>query len=89
MKKALLVIASVFLAIGVIFYVLITTSERMTHMHFSTQFGPPEKMVYYSAKPPEVSSQHDCDGKFAEMNLALYETQLKLWQEKHGGRPPG
>ena len=73
------------LAIGIMFYVLIANSKRLTHMHFSTQFGGPKNVVYYSAKPSETASQHDCDGKFAEMRDDLYETHLKLWQEKYGG----
>ena len=85
MKTALLVMASVFLAIGIMFYVLITNSERPTHMHFSTQFGGPENVVYYSAKPPEIVSQHNCDGKFTDVGDNLYETHVKLWQEKYGG----
>ena len=86
MKTALLVMASVFLAMGIIFYVLITNSERLTHMHFSTQFGAFENVVYYTAKPPEIVSQHDCDGKFTDMRNDLYETHLELWQEKYGGK---
>ena len=86
MKTALLVIASVFLAIGIMFYVLMTNSERPTHIHFSTQFGGPENVVYYSVKPPEIVSQHECDGKFTDMRDDLYETHLKLWQEKYGGK---
>ena len=85
MKKALLVTAAVFLAIGIMFYVLITHSSRATHMHFTTRGGVFKNVVYYSIKPSETASQHDCDGKFADMRDDLYEIHLKLWQEKYGG----
>ncbi len=84
MKKALLVTASVLLAVGIMFYVLIATSNRLTHIHFSNRGGVLKNVVYYSANPPETSSQHDCDGQFAEMRDDLYETHHQLWQEKYG-----
>ena len=85
MKKGLIVTASVLLAMGILFYVLIANSERSTHLHFTTREGAFKNVVYYSDKPPELPSQHTCDGKFAEMRDDLYETHLKLWREKYGG----
>jgi len=67
MKKALLVTASVFLAVGIMFYVLIANSNRPNHIHFSTRGGVLKNVVYYSANPPETPAQHDCDGQFTEM----------------------
>lgn len=89
MKKALLLTGSVLLAIGIMFYVLVANSQRSTHMHFSSRAGVLKNVVYYSAKPSETGSQHECDGKFAEMRDDLYETHLKLWQEKYGGGKAG
>ncbi len=37
MKKALLVTASVLLAVGIMFYVLIANANRPNHIHFSTR----------------------------------------------------
>ncbi len=84
MKKALLVTASVLLAVGIMFYVLIANSDRSTHIHFSTRGGVLKNVVYYSANPPETPSQHDCDGRFVEMRDDLYETHQQLWQENYG-----
>ncbi len=85
MKKALVVTACVLLAVGIMFYVLIANSNRSTHIHFSTRGGVFKNVVYYSAKPPENASQHDCDDQFTEMRDDLYETHQQLWQEKYGG----
>ncbi len=84
MKKALLVTASVLLAVGIMFWVLIANSNRPTHLHFSTRGGVLKNVVYYSPNPPESPFQHDCDGRFAEMRDDLYETHQQLWQEKYG-----
>lgn len=84
MKKALGVTAAVLLAIGIMFYVLITNSERSSHMHFSTRGGVLTDIVYYTNNPPESASQHECDGKFSDMGDDLYETHLRLWREKYG-----
>ncbi len=84
MKKALLVTASVLLAVGIMFYVLIANSNRPTHIHFTTRGGAFKNVVYYSTKPPENAPQHDCDGQFTEMRDDLYETHQQLWQEKYG-----
>ncbi len=85
MTKALLVTASVLLAVGIMFYVLIANSTRSTHIHFSNRGGVLKNVVYYSANPPETPSQHDCDSQFTEMRDDLYETHQQLWQEKYGG----
>ncbi len=84
MKKALLVTASVLLAVGIMFYVLITNTDRSTHIHFSTRGGVLKNVVYYSANRPETASRHACDGEFTEMRDDLYETHQRLWQEKYG-----
>ncbi len=84
MKKALLITASLLLAVGIMFYVLIANSDRSTHIHFSTRGGVLKNVVYYSANPPETPSQHDCDGRFVEMRDDLYETHQQLWQENYG-----
>lgn len=89
MKKGLIITASVLLAMGILFYILIANSERSTHLHFTTRGGVFKNVVYYSAKPPEIASQHTCDGKFAEMRDDLYETHRKLWREKYGGEAAG
>jgi len=88
MKKALLITASVILAIGVMVYVLIANSQRSSHMHFTTRGGVLKNVVYYSASRPERASQHQCDGKFADMVDDLYQTHLKLWQQKYGREEP-
>ncbi len=84
MKKALLVTASVLLAVVIMFWVLIANSNRPTHIHFSTRGGVLKNVVYYSPNPPESPFQHDCDGRFTEMRDDLYETHQQLWQEKYG-----
>jgi hypothetical protein len=84
MKKALLVTASVLLAVGIMFYVLIANSDRSTHIHFSTRGGVLKNVVYYSTNSPETASQHDCDGQFVEMRDDLYGTHQQLWREKYG-----
>lgn len=84
MKKALLVTASLLLAVGIMFWVLIANSQRSTHIHFSNRGGALKNVVYYSARPPELPSVHDCDGRFTEMRDDLYETHRQLWQEKYG-----
>ena len=83
MKKALLVTASVLLAVGIMFYVLIANSNRSTHIHFTTRGGVFKNVVYYSDKPPENASAHDCDEQFTEMRDDLYGTHQQLWQEKY------
>jgi hypothetical protein len=89
MKKGLIITASIVLVIGVLFYALIANSERSTHLHFTTRGGVFENVVYYSAKAPEIASQHTCDGKFAEMRDDLYGTHRNLWQEQYGGKSAG
>ena len=84
MRKALVVTASVLLAVGIMFYVLIANSNRPNHIHFSTRGGVLKNVVYYSANPPETPAQHDCDGQFTEMRDDLYPTHQQLWQEKYG-----
>ena len=84
MKKALLIMASVLLAVGIMFYVLIANSNRPNHIPFSTRGGVLKNVVYYSTKPPETPAQHDCDGQFTEMRDDLYETHQRLWREKYG-----
>ena len=84
MKKALGIISSLLLAIGIMFYVLITNSERNSHMHFSTRGGVLTNIVYYTNKPPESPSQHECEGNFADMGDDLFETHARLWREKYG-----
>jgi hypothetical protein len=85
MKKAFIITASVFLAMGILFYILIANAQRSTHLHFTTRGGAFKNVVYYSAQAPEIASLHTCDGKFAEMRDDLYETHLKLWREKYDG----
>ena len=89
MKKALIITASVLLTLGLLFYILITNSERSTHLHFTTRGGVFKNTVYYSAQPPETAAQHTCDGKFAEMRDDLFETHFRLWQEQYGGKAAG
>ena len=85
MKKAFLIISALLLAMGVMFYTLITNQEHPSHMHFTNQGGALRNVVYYSQSPPERASTHSCDGNFAEMREDLYEIHLGLWQEKYRG----
>lgn len=84
MAKGLTITVSVLLAVGLMFYVLISNSSRSTHMHFSTQGGVLRGVVYYSAKSPEQAIEHTCDDKFVDMPIHLYEAHLKLWRENYG-----
>ena len=86
MMRGRVVTACVLLAVGGMCYVLINNSTRATHMHFSTDGGLLENVVYYSSAPPEAASQHECDGTFADMPDHLYPTQVIQWREKHSGR---
>ncbi len=61
MKEGLIVTASALLTMGVLFYVLIANSERSPHLHFTTREGAFKNVGFYSAKPPELPSQHTCD----------------------------
>ena len=89
MKKALIITASVLLAMGILFYILIANAQRLTHLHFTTRGGVFKNVVYYSPKAPEIASLHTCDGRFAEMRDDLYATHLELWREKYDGEAAG
>ncbi len=83
MKRVLVGTVFVILAMGVMFYVLIEQSQELTHIHFTTRGGVLKNVVYYSARAPETPSEHECDGRFADMRDDLYGTHLKLWQKKY------
>jgi hypothetical protein len=84
MKRVLVGTAFVILAMGVMFYVLIDQAQEVTHIHFTTRGGVLKNVVYYSPRPAETPSEHECDGRFADMRDDLYETHLELWKEKYG-----
>ena len=71
MKKALLVTASVLLAMGILFYILIANTEHSTHLHFTTRERVFKNVVYYSATPlPTGVPTRSPDGNSQPPDLA-------------------
>ena len=86
MKATVLIGATVFLVVAIMFYALITNTTKASHIHFSTRGGVLKGILYYSKKLPEPASEHRCDGKFADMADHLYPVQLERWENKYAGK---
>lgn len=88
MQKTLIVAAIVVLAVAAMFYVLLESSSKPTHIHFTTRDGALKAIVYYSTQKPQMPREHSCDEQFAEMPEYLYQTHVDRWREKYGGGTP-